>query len=65
MTPEELEKNEGAYLLTQKQRAFERDVRSAKLESAALKAAGLDGTEMAQAADALAKNYESWCRENN
>lgn len=65
MTPEELEKNEEAYLLTQKQRAFERDVRSAKLESAALKAAGLDGTEMAQAADALAKNYEAWCRENN
>lgn len=65
MTPEELEKNEKAYLLTQKQRAFERDVRSAKLESAALKAAGLDGAEMAQTAEALAKNYEAWCRENN
>lgn len=65
MTPEEMEKNEEAYLLTQKQRAFERDVRSAKLESAALKAAGLDGTEMAQTADSLAKNYETWCRENN
>lgn len=65
MTPEEMEKNEKAYLLTQKQRAFERDVRSAKLESAALKAAGLDGTEMAQTAEALAKNYEAWCRENN
>lgn len=65
MTPEEMEKNEKAYLLTQKQRAFERDVRSAKLESAALKAAGLDGAEMAQTAEALAKNYEAWCRENN
>lgn len=65
MTPEEMEKNEKAYLLTQKQRAFERDVRSAKLESAALKAAGLDGAEMAQTAEALAKNYETWCRENN
>lgn len=65
MTPEEMEKNEKAYLLTQKQRAFERDVRSAKLESAALKAAGLDGTEMAQTAEALAKNYDAWCRENN
>ena len=65
MTPEEMEKNEEAYLLTQKQRAFERDVRSAKLESAALKAAGLDGAEMAQTAEALAKNYETWCRENN
>lgn len=65
LTPEELERNEKAYLLTQKQRAFERDVRSAKLESAALKAAGLDGAEMAQTAEALAKNYEAWCRENN
>lgn len=65
MTPEEMEKNEKAYLLTQKQRAFERDVRSAKLELAALKAAGLDGAEMAQTAHALAKNYEAWCRENN
>ena len=65
LTPEELERNEEAYLLTQKQRAFERDVRSAKLESAALKAAGLDGAEMAQTAEALAKNYEAWCRENN
>ena len=65
MTPEEMDKNEKAYLLTQKQRAFERDVRSAKLESAALKAAGLDGAEMMQTADALAKNYEAWCRENN
>ena len=65
MTPEELERNEGAYRLTQKQRAFERDVRSAKLESAALKAAGLDGAEMAQTAEALAKSYEAWCRENN
>ena len=65
MTPEEMEKNDKAYLLTQKQRAFERDVRSAKLESAALKAAGLDGAEMAQTAEALAKNYEAWCRENN
>lgn len=65
MTPEEMEKNEEAYLLTQKQRVFERDVRSAKLESAALKAAGLDGAEMAQTAEALSKNYEAWCRENN
>lgn len=40
-------------------------MRFAKLESAALKAAGLDGTEMAQTAEALAKNYEAWCRENN
>lgn len=65
MTPEEIEKNDKAYLLTQKQRAFERDVRSAKLESAALKAAGLDDAEMAQTAETLAKNYEAWCRENN
>lgn len=65
MTPEEMEKNDKAYLLTQKQRAFERDVRSAKLESVALKAAGLDDAEMAQTAETLAKNYETWCRENN
>ena len=65
MTPEEMEKNDTEYLLTQQQRALERELRSAKVTAAALRAAGYGSPETESLAASMTKQYKEWCAEND